>query len=538
MPISSGSSNNTLDINTSGSSGTLLLSTANTATGGISLNGGFLSVGVNNALNASLLTFYSGKLEANSNNISLNSNYTVTANDTGAIGGSHSINLGGAGTLNTGSTLDVIDTSSVTFSTLSAGTTGGVGVLTQTSGGSVTFNGQVGSSTSPLNNISVAGALTIGSSGGAVYTSGAQSYSGATLDVDSTFQGGLLTFSNAVVGSGLGSENLVINTSSASSSISGVLGSSMSQSNIGSLTVNYAGGYTGTLSLTNANYYSGVTTIDAGKLSLTNTGALGASSNVSVASGATFDLDFAGLLANSANIGLSGSASVTGSNVSGSTLNNNLSLGSSSTIGGLSPGLLILQGVISDGGNNYNLTKTGTGTLILNNSSANTYGGTTAVNGGILEITADNSLSAAAVMVASGAELALNGSNLTIANSLTINNNGVSSAGALVDLSSANGNSDIYSGPVSMASDSGIGVTTSGVTLTLSQVLSSTGTDALTKYGAGTLVLDNANTYSGGTTVSAGTLQITNNTGLGQPSVANYATVNLGATLILPIPRW
>ena len=234
----------------------------------------------------------------------------------------------------------------------------------------------------------------------------------------------------------------------------------MSQSNIGSLTVNYAGGYTGTLSLTNANYYSGVTTIDAGTLSLTNTGALGASSNVSVASGATFDLDFAGLLANSANIGLSGSASVTGSNASGSTLNNNLSLGSSSTIGGLSPGLLTLQGVISDGGNNYNLTKTGTGTLILNNSSANTYGGTTAVNGGILEITADNSLSAAAVMVASGAELALNGSNLTIANSLTINNNGVSSAGALVDLSSANGNSDIYSGPVSMASDSGIGVTT------------------------------------------------------------------------------
>ena len=196
MPISGGSSNNTLDINTSGSSGTLLLSTANTATGGISLNGGFLSVGVNNALNASLLTFYSGNaLEANSNNISLNSNYTVTANDTGTIGGSHSINLGGTGTLNTSSTLAVIDTSSVTFSTLSAGTTGGVGVFTQTGGGSVTFNGQVGSSTSPLNNISVAGALTIGSSGGAVYTSGAQSYSGATLDVDSTFQGGLLTFS-------------------------------------------------------------------------------------------------------------------------------------------------------------------------------------------------------------------------------------------------------------------------------------------------------------------------------------------------------
>ena len=52
---------------------------------------------------------------------------------------------------------------------------------------------------------------------------------------------------------------------------------------------------------------------------------------------------------------------------------------------------------------------------------------------------------------------------------------------------------------------------------------SMSGTGVLTKSGAGTLILTGANTYTGGTTVSAGTLQ--GNTASLQGNIANNAAV-------------
>ncbi|MGX9431352.1 MULTISPECIES: autotransporter outer membrane beta-barrel domain-containing protein [Bradyrhizobium] len=54
-------------------------------------------------------------------------------------------------------------------------------------------------------------------------------------------------------------------------------------------------------------------------------------------------------------------------------------------------------------------------------------------------------------------------------------------------------------------------------TFTIAQVLSGTG--SLTKFGAGTLVLTGANSYSGGTTVSSGTLVLGNSTAAGTGAV-------------------
>ncbi|RYZ07902.1 MAG: hypothetical protein EOO24_10705, partial [Comamonadaceae bacterium] len=143
------------------------------------------------------------------------------------------------------------------------------------------------------------------------------------------------------------------------------------------------------------------------------------------------------------------------------------------------------------------LVKVGTGTLTL--TGANTYSGGTAINGGALQVGADNNLGA----VAGG--LALNGGTLRY---------GASFASArTVALGAGNGTFD-----------------TNGNTATLSGVASGTG--GLVKIGAGTLVLAGANTYGGGTTVNAGTVQIANDANLGAAAgglTLNGGTVQLAA---------
>ena len=68
-----------------------------------------------------------------------------------------------------------------------------------------------------------------------------------------------------------------------------------------------------------------------------------------------------------------------------------------------------------------------------------------------------------------------------------------------------------------------------GFTATIDNVLA--GTDGLTKSDLGTLVLTAANTYSGGTAVVAGTLEVANNAALGTDGVTVDNTANAGATL-------
>jgi fibronectin-binding autotransporter adhesin len=117
-------------------------------------------------------------------------------------------------------------------------------------------------------------------------------------------------------------------------------------------------------------------------------------------------------------------------------------------------------------------------------SGLNTYGGTTTVGGGTLQVTNLANAGTSSGIGTNGTIILTNGGTLDYAGTTnTSMNRGIS-------LASGNG---------------GIGVSNSAAALTISGVISNTGT--LVKSGAGTLVLSGANTYSGGTLVSAGTLQ-------------------------------
>jgi autotransporter-associated beta strand protein len=138
----------------------------------------------------------------------------------------------------------------------------------------------------------------------------------------------------------------------------------------------------GTLILSGANNYAGATNIQGGIVVALNGGALPATSNVSVASGAALDIR--------------ADQTVGGLNGAGNVL-----LGANLTTGGLNAGDSFSGAASGVGG----LTKTGTGTLTL--GGANAYLGGTQVNAGTLQL--DGSV-AGTVNVASGATLSGSGS--------------------------------------------------------------------------------------------------------------------------------
>ncbi|CAJ0800275.1 autotransporter outer membrane beta-barrel domain-containing protein [Ralstonia holmesii] len=121
------------------------------------------------------------------------------------------------------------------------------------------------------------------------------------------------------------------------------------------------------------------------------------------------------------------------------------------------------------------LEKTGRGTLTL--GAGNTYSGGTTITQGTLAIGADSALGGTA------GGLTFNGGTLQLTGNVDV------AATRAIGITNANGTID-----------------TQGFTSTVSQGISGVG--ALTKAGSGTLVLAGDNTYQGGTTVAAGTLQL------------------------------
>jgi autotransporter-associated beta strand protein len=252
----------------------------------------------------------------------------------------------------------------------------------------------------------------------------------------------------------------------------------------------------GTLTLAGANTYPGPTLVKGGTLKLGAKNALFKNTEVTLEQATTLDLgNYTVSIA-----ALSGKGKVT--------------LGS----GALSVGLGLFNGVISGAGD---LIKTGDQTLTL--GGANNYMGMTTITGGTLQLGANNALpSGTTVTLFAAGTLNLNNKNATIASLTGKGGNVVLGSGTLTLGSGA------FSGAINLGS--GTLKVGSGV---FNGVISGKG-NLIKVDGPAPVQLGGTNTYTGTTTINAGTLYPTAPGALG-PAGDILITPLAGKTAILEL---
>jgi autotransporter-associated beta strand protein len=303
-----------------------------------------------------------------------------------------------------------------------------------------------------------------------------------------------------------------------------------------------------------ANTYTGVTTIHTGTLAIYNAASLGSTSAGTIVSGS-------GKLALYNNISVAAeelvldNSYISLSNESGkNSWGGPLFISQSTTINCTSGNLSLTQSVT---GTNVSLVTTGLGSMTISGTlslgtgalttsmqaltlaSANDYSGTTTVSEGILTIRNNTSLGSGPVIVLGNAGFALQGG-ITVINPLTLSGMGMLNTGALRSIDGNNvytnsinlttSNVRINADPMSQLTINGA-LRASALALlvggsgnvVLNGGLNGTGSLAYTwgispialniassliKDGSGKLTLNNVNTYSGATVLSAGTIEL------------------------------
>ena len=165
------------------------------------------------------------------------------------------------------------------------------------------------------------------------------------------------------------------------------------------------------------------------------------------------------------------------------------------------------------------LTKTGTGTLALGGSD--TYSGGTTLSAGQLNLNNASAIGSGPLTISGGTIGNTSGAAITLSTNNAQNWNG--------DFTFA-GSNDLNLGGGAVTMSSSRTVTVASGNLTVAGVISDGSNGySLTKAGTGTLTLAGADTYSGPTTVSGGTLQI--GAGGAAGSINNTSGVTDNATL-------
>ena len=449
---------------------TLTLGGANTYTGGTTLNGGTLSLANSNALGTGGITVLGSTIDYAdglniANTIDLQNDATLNVStgsatqsgDIGETGGSWGIIKTGAGTLILSGTNTYTGGTTINAGTLYLGSGGTIlgpitlngGTMQYGSGNATDYSGCFSTAAGQQYNIDTNGQdVTLGcaltSSGGSLTKSGTGTL---TLTGTNTYDGGTTVLDGMLVG----------NTTSLQGDITNNAGVEFDQSDDGTYAGTMSGSGSlskigsGTLTLSGTNTYTGGTTLSAGTIILGTDTALGTGRLLLGGDVALQSNDDARSVSNA--IATAGNNELT---VSGA---NNLTLG----------------GVIAGIGS---LSKLGAGTLTL--TGTNTYSGGTTITEGTLLISTDEN-------IGSG-DVTLDGGLLGIAGTSLADDNALSTTLIFTE----NGG--------------GFNIIDSTHTFTCTANLTHAG--SLIKEGAGTLALTGTNTYSGGTTISEGTLSI------------------------------
>ncbi len=542
--------------------GVLLLSGANTYTGTTSVgtaggaNGGTLSLGANNVLPGTAVNVFGGTLDVNTRTDTIG----ALNMGGGATGTSAQVSIGTGGVLTLGGTVTYNAANNPNGATIS-----GAGTLAL--GGDRTFT--VGDSTAAAVDLTVStivsGANTLSKGGaGVLVLSGSNSYTGTT-----TVNTGVLNIQN---------NNALGTTASGTTVVSGASLAVQGGITVTNETLSIAGtglGANGALrNISGTNTWTGGITMTSASEIQSDAGRLNISSNVTAANlGLT--VDGAGNTAASGTLALgtgglaktgTGTLFLTGSSTyTGGTLVSGgaLQLGEGGTTGSLATNSTITNNGVLSFNRSDNIAQgstfsgapiSGTGSLVKNGGGtltlgvANTYSGQTTINSGALRITNASALGtiAGGTTVASGAALEIAGNIGVVAEPIiTLNGSGIGGAGALRNISGSNS----YGGLITLGSsarvntDSGtLNFTNTGTITGAGHTLSfggagntilrseiATGTGGLVKDGTGTLILSGNNSYTGGTLISTGTLQVGNGGATG--TIAAGSAITNNATL-------
>lgn len=299
----------------------------------------------------------------------------------------------------------------------------------------------------------------------------------------------------------------------------------------------------------NANTYTGATTVNSGMLVLAKNAGTNAIAGSLAVNGGTVQLGANSQIADGSSVTLNGSGTLD-LNGRTETIAQLTSTSGTSTVA-LGAGALTLNGPNNTNSNfagtltgtsASSLNVTGTGKVYLSGSGTG-FSGTTNITGGTLNVSGSNTvIGSGAVNVSSAGNFQLQGG-ISLANAVAINGTGTSGNGAIENFAGNNtlsgaitlgGASRVQSdtGTLTLSGNVGLGANALSVggngNVTQTGVISGTG--ALTKDGTGTLLLAGANTYTGASTVSAGTLRLNASERIANSSAV---TVAAGATFDL-----
>ncbi len=438
--------------------------------------------------------------------------------------GSHTLTLAGTGTATFAGTiagtatqgLSLVKTDSGTFNLTKTNSsyTGSTSILggtlavnTLANGGS---NSGIGASGSAASNL-VLGGGTLQYTGAAVTSNRLFTLNVGTSTISNTGTGALtLNNTGAIATSGSGNRTLVIDGTN-TTSINGVIADGTG----GVTSVSKTGSGVGILG--GANTYTGTTSVQVGTLRLGAAGSVSTLSSLDISSGGTLDLNSRATTV----VSLTGAGAIlTGTSAGTLTVNNSIANSFTGTISGA-------------GG----LVKTGSATLSL--SGANTYTGGTTINGGTLAVSTlanGGSTSGIGASASTADNLRINGGTLQytgattttnrlfkIGTSATLSNNGTGTV-SFTNTGSVAFNTTTQSATTLILAGTNTGSNTLAAKLT---DVSATAATSILKQDAGTWVVTNSNSYSGGTIAVAGTLGVGANQALG----TGFVSLAAGATL-------